>query len=135
MENSNPVVDMGLHPRLRKHNHLLNLQIMRFYSTARKVLKEALENGPKFSDFVSGTENLHLPGNGRLPKWLKTPIPVGERYFHLKETLRDLKLHTVKKAYALSLIWFLRYARKQNAQILGIVGMGEIVEKQRRPSW
>lgn len=62
----------------------------------KEVFKEALESGPKFEDFVTG-ENLPLPGNGRLPKWLKTPIPVGERYFHLKETLRDLKLHTVRR--------------------------------------
>ena len=64
----------------------------RFTTGTREVLKEALEIGPKFSDFVNGES---LPGNGRLPKWLKTPIPVGERYFQLKETLRDLKLHTV----------------------------------------
>lgn len=71
---------------------------MRWFSTGAKVtkdlLKDALEKGPQFADFV--TEKASLPGNGRLPKWLKTPIPVGERYTHLKETLRDLKLHTVK---------------------------------------
>ena len=69
---------------------------MRFLSTeatklTKEILKEALESGPKFSEFVT----LNLLGNGRLPKWLKTPIPVGERYYNLKETLRDLKLHTV----------------------------------------
>lgn len=55
-------------------------------------LIEALENGPKFDDFVSG----NVRGDGRLPKWLKTPIAVGERYTHLKDTLRGLKLHTVR---------------------------------------
>lgn len=71
-----------------------DMHMRRFTAGVREVLKEALENGPKFDDFVTG-EN--LPGKGRLPKWLKTPIPVGERYFQLKETLRDLKLHTVSQ--------------------------------------
>ena len=61
----------------------------------KSSLSAALENGPKFSEFVEIKNNDSLPGDGRLPKWLKTPIPVGQRYSHLKETLRDLKLHTV----------------------------------------
>ncbi len=64
----------------------------RLFSDSKGFLKEALETGPKFADFVS--EKV-VSGDGRLPKWLKTPIAVGERYTHLKETLRDLKLHTV----------------------------------------
>ena len=66
----------------------------------KKELKEALKVGPKFSDFVTEptlTENSR--GDGRLPQWLKTPIAVGERYSHLKETLRDLKLHTVRRKH------------------------------------
>lgn len=31
----------------------------------------------------------------RLPDWLKTEIPVGKNYHHLKSTLRQLNLHTV----------------------------------------
>ena len=31
----------------------------------------------------------------RLPKWLKTDIPVGKNYHQIKQNLRDLKLHTV----------------------------------------
>lgn len=56
-------------------------------------LEKALNSGPQFSDFIESATG--EPGTGRLPKWLKTPIPVGERYTKLKETLRDLKLHTV----------------------------------------
>lgn len=72
--------------------------LLRQFSTAKREFKEALKIGPKFSDFVG--ENMvenseNSPGDGRLPQWLKTPIAVGERYSHLKETLRDLKLHTV----------------------------------------
>lgn len=32
----------------------------------------------------------------RLPPWLKTEIPIGKNYNRLKNTLRDLNLHTVK---------------------------------------
>lgn len=31
----------------------------------------------------------------RLPPWLKTEIPIGKNYNRLKNTLRDLSLHTV----------------------------------------
>ena len=82
----------------------------------RNSLKAALENGPKFDDFVVGTADnavqgdftaSNVPGTGRLPKWLKTPIAVGQRYTHLKDTLRDLKLHTVSniKEAEKHLIW------------------------------
>ena len=32
---------------------------------------------------------------GRLPSWLKTPIPSGDKFFELKSTLRELNLSTV----------------------------------------
>lgn len=32
----------------------------------------------------------------RLPPWLKTEIPIGKNYNKLKNTLRDLNLHTVR---------------------------------------
>ena len=31
----------------------------------------------------------------RMPSWLKTKVPVGPHYHRLKESLRDLNLHTV----------------------------------------
>lgn len=62
----------------------------------KSALSEAIENGPKFAEFVEMSSD-NLPGDGRLPKWLKTPIAVGQRYTHLKETLRGLKLHTVQR--------------------------------------
>lgn len=31
----------------------------------------------------------------RLPPWLKTQIPTGNNYFKIKDSLKDLKLHTV----------------------------------------
>ena len=74
-------------------------------------LKRPLTEGPSFSDFLSkaasGAE-IELPKSTklpeldvspkstRLPEWLKTPIAVGEKYSNLKETLRGLKLHTVR---------------------------------------
>lgn len=37
------------------------------------------------------------PGTGRLPEWLKAPIPAGQKYTFLKNTLRELNLHTVAR--------------------------------------
>lgn len=75
----------------------------------KSKLKERLENGPDFSDFVQGNianeENWkNYPGKLvrekgdkrlRLPPWLKTEIPVGKNFAKLKENLRGLNLHTV----------------------------------------
>lgn len=36
-----------------------------------------------------------MPSTERKPSWLKVPAPGGERYAHLKETFRQLDLHTV----------------------------------------
>ncbi len=36
-----------------------------------------------------------IPREARKPSWLKVPMPGGERYQKVKETLRTLKLHTV----------------------------------------
>jgi lipoyl synthase len=36
-----------------------------------------------------------IPREARKPSWLKVPIPGGERYQKVKETLRGLRLHTV----------------------------------------
>lgn len=43
-----------------------------------------------FSDFMC-----LCPVRLRLPPWLKTEIPIGKNYNRLKNTLRDLNLHTV----------------------------------------
>lgn len=89
------------------------------YSSAKAVtdsakprvakIKERLENGPDFSDFVQGKissddkwkdyEGKIVKEKGdkrlRLPPWLKTEIPVGKNFSKLKENLRGLNLHTV----------------------------------------
>lgn len=80
------------------------------YSPTRTEKKKVLlsEDGPDLQDFISGElaeknkweeyrGNL-IRGKGerlRLPPWLKTEIPIGKNYNKLKNTLRDLKLHTV----------------------------------------
>lgn len=78
-------------------------------SPSSPSLKERLNNGPEFSDFVQG--NVTATGDDwknysgklvrekgdkrlRLPSWLKTEIPVGKNFSKLKENLRGLKLHT-----------------------------------------
>ncbi|XP_051983374.1 lipoyl synthase, mitochondrial-like [Xyrauchen texanus] len=74
--------------------------------TERK--KEIKENGLNLQDFISGElsekskwdeyrGNLKRQKGERLrlPPWLKTEIPIGKNYSKLKNTLRDLNLHTV----------------------------------------
>lgn len=72
-------------------------------------IKERLEKGPDFSDFVQGNisgkekwkdyEGKIIREKGgqrlRLPPWLKTEIPIGKNFSKLKENLRGLNLHTV----------------------------------------
>ncbi|KAF3852115.1 hypothetical protein F7725_005470 [Dissostichus mawsoni] len=71
--------------------------------------KELLgEDGPDLQDFISGelsekSKWVEYKGNLkrdkgarlRLPPWLKTEIPIGKNFNKLKNTLRDLNLHTV----------------------------------------
>lgn len=70
--------------------------------------KEFLQTGPDLQDFVSGDladkstwdeykGNLKRQKGERLrlPPWLKTEIPMGKNYNKLKNTLRNLNLHTV----------------------------------------
>uniref|UniRef100_A0A3P9H654 Lipoyl synthase, mitochondrial n=1 Tax=Oryzias latipes TaxID=8090 RepID=A0A3P9H654_ORYLA len=84
-------------------------------TTARSPLepvdrKKALQSdeGPDLQDFISGDlaekskwadYKGHLKRQKgerlRLPPWLKTEIPIGKNYNQLKNTLRDLNLHTV----------------------------------------
>ncbi|XP_029008219.1 lipoyl synthase, mitochondrial [Betta splendens] len=65
-------------------------------------------DGPDLQDFISGelsekSKWAEYRGNLkrqkgerlRLPPWLKTEIPIGKNYNRLKNTLRDLNLHTV----------------------------------------
>nr|XP_020457699.1 lipoyl synthase, mitochondrial [Monopterus albus] len=66
------------------------------------------DEGPDLQDFISGElseksnwaeyrGNLkrHKGERLRLPPWLKREIPIGKNYNRLKNTLRDLNLHTV----------------------------------------
>ncbi|KAI9502366.1 hypothetical protein GGI25_004759 [Coemansia spiralis] len=76
----------------------------------RKDFAEKLKSGPGFADFVGGlqepltseqviegvaAQGSSIPGNSRLPRWLKTDIPTGGSVARIRKTLRDLKLHTV----------------------------------------
>ncbi|TNN69391.1 Lipoyl synthase, mitochondrial [Liparis tanakae] len=71
--------------------------------------KELLsDDGPDLQDFISGelsekskweeykgTLKRDKGARLRLPPWLKTEIPIGKNFNRLKNTLRDLNLHTV----------------------------------------
>ncbi|XP_013887909.1 lipoyl synthase, mitochondrial [Austrofundulus limnaeus] len=76
--------------------------------TERKKELLSQEDGPDLQDFISGelsekSKWAAYRGNLkrqkgerlRLPPWLKTEIPIGKNYNRLKNTLRDLNLHTV----------------------------------------
>ncbi|XP_017273098.1 lipoyl synthase, mitochondrial [Kryptolebias marmoratus] len=65
-------------------------------------------DGPELRDFISGELSERSRWSEyrgdlrrqrgerlRLPPWLKTEIPIGKNYNRLKNTLRDLNLHTV----------------------------------------
>ncbi|XP_061840352.1 lipoyl synthase, mitochondrial [Nerophis lumbriciformis] len=69
---------------------------------------EDSDHGPSLQDFISGElsekskweeyrgDLKRQKGERlRLPPWLKTEIPIGKNYNKLKNTLRDLNLHTV----------------------------------------
>ncbi|XP_061566085.1 lipoyl synthase, mitochondrial [Cololabis saira] len=79
-------------------------------SPDRSEMKKQLlsEDGPDLQDFISGELSEksvwgEYKGNLkrqkgerlRLPPWLKTEIPIGKNFNKLKNTLRDLNLHTV----------------------------------------
>nr|KAF6431528.1 lipoic acid synthetase [Rousettus aegyptiacus] len=81
---------------------------LRAVSSLPDKKKELLQNGPELHDFVSGDladkstwdeykGNLKRQKGERLrlPPWLKTEIPMGKSYNKLKNTLRNLNLHTV----------------------------------------
>lgn len=77
-------------------------------------MREKINNGPTFQDFIQDT-NSELSYNAnnwkdydgklkrakgendrlRLPPWLKTKIPMGEKFSKVKNLLRNLNLHTV----------------------------------------
>ncbi|KAJ2869661.1 hypothetical protein GGI22_000124 [Coemansia erecta] len=73
-----------------------------------KEFASKLKSGPGFGDFLSGgvsdvlttgelmeKASKAVPGTARLPRWLKTDIPMGGNVTRIRKTLRDLKLHTV----------------------------------------
>ncbi|RXN25561.1 lipoyl mitochondrial [Labeo rohita] len=77
-------------------------------STLNERKKDIKEDGLNLQDFISGDlsekskweeyrGNLkrHKGERLRLPPWLKTEIPIGKNYNKLKNTLRELNLHTV----------------------------------------
>lgn len=78
-------------------------------TTGRESRKDALsDDGPDLQDFISGELSEKSKWDEyrgklkrdkgerlRLPPWLKTEIPIGKNYNKLKNTLRDLNLHTV----------------------------------------
>ncbi|XP_020383772.1 lipoyl synthase, mitochondrial [Rhincodon typus] len=87
--------------------HLVCSQL-KAYSVLSDKKKQLLQEGPDLQEFISGglsdkkswgeyRGNLKRQKGERLrlPPWLKTEIPLGKNYNKLKNTLRNLNLHTV----------------------------------------
>ncbi|KAK6190320.1 hypothetical protein SNE40_002216 [Patella caerulea] len=74
---------------------------IRLYASLTKDQKDTLADGPDLADFIEDKippiESIKSKKGERLrlPEWLKTEIPIGKNFHQLKDTLRDLKLHTV----------------------------------------
>ena len=74
--------------------------IRRLSSTGRSTSMEA---GPGLEFFINqakgdsmvSSDQSRVGKAGRLPEWVKTSIPKGEKYEELKSMLRELKLATV----------------------------------------
>jgi lipoic acid synthetase len=70
-------------------------------------VRHRLANGPGLQEFLSNPPKSWDDYNGklkrekgeserlRLPPWLKTTIPTGSNYAHIRDQLRQLNLHTV----------------------------------------
>ncbi|XP_027138325.1 lipoyl synthase, mitochondrial [Larimichthys crocea] len=102
---------LWLSPRCVPHSYSTSsLSAADKSSTERTDTKKQLlgDGGPDLGDFISGelsekSKWAEYRGNLkrekgerlRLPPWLKTEIPIGKNYNKLKNTLRDLNLHTV----------------------------------------
>ena len=99
--------------------------LLRSHSTSRlDILRQRLdtETEIKFPSTTSGEIPDSLPGNGRLPEWLKSPIPTGHKFTNLKNTLRELDLHTVLDTQLAAPELF-RCVKKLNVRILVNVGV------------
>ncbi|KAF7656693.1 hypothetical protein LDENG_00037950 [Lucifuga dentata] len=101
---------LWLSPRSSSHVYTSSCTTLATSAPTQAERKKELlsDDGPDLQDFISGelsekskwTEyrgNLKRQKGGRLrlPPWLKTEIPIGKNYNRLKNTLRDLNLHTV----------------------------------------
>lgn len=92
-----------------------------------RELQERLQ-GTENEQFTTGGCGFPSPNASpeRLPPWLKAPIPTGEQFTHLKETLRSLNLHTVSNHRMYLGIFtcrLSRYVKRPGALILVTAGM------------
>ncbi|XP_038647323.1 lipoyl synthase, mitochondrial [Scyliorhinus canicula] len=94
--------------RLAQASARLICSQLRTFSAVPDEKKRFLKEGPDLQEFLSGELSdkkswEEYKGNLkrqkgerlRLPPWLKTEIPLGKNYNKLKNTLRNLNLHTV----------------------------------------
>eukprot|EP01026_Neomeris_dumetosa_P064865 TRINITY_DN6202_c0_g1_i2.p1 TRINITY_DN6202_c0_g1~~TRINITY_DN6202_c0_g1_i2.p1 ORF type:complete len:293 (-),score=32.80 TRINITY_DN6202_c0_g1_i2:22-861(-) len=70
--------------------------------TALEALRQKLQQGPDFGDFINGSElsgySVNVPkAKERVgkPEWMKREVPGGDKYTAIKKRLRELNLSTV----------------------------------------
>ncbi len=72
---------------------------MSAHRTSLPVLADPPEGGAELPtsrrEIVQDLEARGIPREAKKPSWLRVPIPGGERYQRVRETLRGLALHTV----------------------------------------
>lgn len=116
--------------RTRRYSSLNRLENLRSQLKGTKEVDDGLMN------IVGGDAeilNHSLPGSGRLPEWLKSPIPKGQKFTLLKKTLRELNLHTVRyDILAMMTNARNRFVKRPNVPILEIVGMEASMRLPRR---
>jgi hypothetical protein len=113
---------------------------LRPYSVSRlDILRQRLETEietdiklPSTSSCSNEEVSDNLPGSGRLPEWLKSPIPTGQKFTNLKNTLRELNLHTVFNDQLVT-PKPVRYVKRPNVRILVNAGMVEGRERRLQP--
>lgn len=94
---------LQLCPTLSHRLRHLPIVVQRSASSLTKKQKLHLADGPGLGDFIENPDLGKTPANIvkkkgerlRLPRWLKTDIPIGKSYTNIKSQLRNLELHTV----------------------------------------
>lgn len=126
----------GIRSLLSNHMRSASLAGRRLLSSAHppqvggpsrlEALRQKLQEAPPPTELAPcSPQTGDLPGSGRLPSWLKVPIPTGREFSQLKDSLRELKLHTVHHISMCCALTGSRYVKRQSVPTLASVGVAE----------